>query len=72
MPSPKIGKLGSAVPPAEPKEAQDADHADPVEVEKVKAEQQKTETGKYGSPQTQPHKPIWIEIELVDKKGKPV
>ena len=83
MPSPKSGKAGSAVSPTEPKAAEEADKANPGEVEKVKAEQIKTKTGKYGSVQNQPHKPpqtkeekakkpSWIEIELVDKKGKPV
>jgi hypothetical protein len=72
MPLPKSGKAGSVAPPADPKEAQETDHRDPAEVEKVKTEKQKTETGKYGSPQTQLPKPIWIEMELVNKKGKPV
>ena len=83
MPSPKSGKAGSAVSPAEPKVAEEADNASPGEVEKVKAEQLKTKTGKYGSQKLKPHKPpqteeekakkpSWIEIELVDKKNKPV
>lgn len=83
MPSPKSGTAVSAVSPADPKAAEEADVANPGEVEKVKAEQRQTQTGKYGSVQTKPHKlpateeekakkPSWIEIELVDKKGKPV
>jgi hypothetical protein len=83
MPSPKDGKAASAVTPADPKEAQEADKANPGEVEKIKAEQRKTHTGKYGSVQTKPNKPpktkeekarkkSWIEIELKNKKGKPV
>lgn len=83
MPSPKSGKAGSAVEPAEPKDAVEADKADPGEVEKIKAEQRQTKTGKYGSVPGKPHKPgqedsgsekkkSWIEIELVDKQGKPV
>jgi hypothetical protein len=83
MPSPKSGKAGSAVDPTEPKDALEADKADPGEVEKVKAEQRQTKTGKYGSVPSKPLKPekedtgeakkkSWIEIELVDKKGKPV
>ena len=83
MPSPKSGSAGSAVSPAEPRKAQEADKADPGEVEKIKAEQRRTQTGKYGSAQTKPHKgsepddeskdkKSWIEIKLLDKKGKPV
>ncbi len=83
MPSPKDGKAGAAVSPAEPKEAKEADMADPGEVEKIKAEQRKTQTGKYGSVQIKPNKPpktkeekakkkSWIEIELKNKKDRPV
>jgi hypothetical protein len=77
MPSPKSGNAGSAVSPLEPREAYEADKANPGEVEKIKAEQMKTKPGKYGSAQSRPHKPdkdkkSWIEIELVDKKNKPV
>lgn len=83
MPSPKNGTAGSAVSPADPAEAKEADKADPGEVEKVKAEQRQAQSGKYGSAKTKPHKPpatkeekaqkkSWIEIELLDKKGKPV
>ena len=83
MPDPKSGKAGSAVAPAEPKEAEEADKANPGEMEKIKAEQRQTKTGKYGSTPIKPHKPTtadedegkklsWIEIELVDKKNKPV
>ncbi len=83
MPSPKSGKACSAVTPTEPKAAEDADTADPGEVDKIKAEQRKTKTGKYGTVQVQPHKPpqtkeeaakklSWIEIELLDEDGEPV
>ncbi len=79
----KTGKRESELTPADPKAAEEADVADPGEVEKIKAEQRKTKTGKYGSEQIKPHKPpqtpeekekktSWIEIELVDKKDKPV
>lgn len=83
MPSPKDGKAGSAVSPTAPKKAQEADKADPGQVEKIKAEQIQTKTGKYGLVKAKPYKPpktkqgkaqkpSWIEIELVDKKNKPV
>ena|SRR5438552_13704559 len=83
MPSPKSGSAGSAVSPAETPEPEEADRADPGEMEKVKAEQRRAQTGKYGSVQIKSHKPpakaegrekktSWIEIELVDKRNKPV
>ena len=71
------------MPPAAPKQAAEADTADPGEVEKVKAEQIKTKSGKYGSKKVKPYKPpqtpeekekkkSWIEINLKDDKGKPI
>ncbi len=77
MPSPKSGKAGTPVDPAEAKAPQDADKADPGEVEKIKAQQRQTQTGKYGSIQNKPHKPTpekksWIEIEMVDEEDQPV
>jgi hypothetical protein len=75
----KSGTAGSAVSPADPKAAEEADVADPGEVEKIKAEQRKTQTGKYGTVKVKPYKPpapteteaekekkkSWIEIEMV-------
>ncbi len=83
MPSPKSGKAGRAVAPAEPKKPEEADKADPGEVEKIKAEQRKAKTGKYGAVKVHPYKPpktqeesekrpSWIEIKLVDEDGQPV
>jgi hypothetical protein len=83
MPSPKSGTAGSAVTPADPDPACDADNADPGEVEQIKATQLQTKTGKYGTVQVKPYKPpqtkaekkkkpSWIEIELVDEKNNPV
>src|SRR5712671_5329673 len=83
MPNAKSGKAGSPVPPADPAVPHDADQADPGVVEKIKAEQIKTQTGKYGAEQVKPHKPpetpeakkekkSWIEIELLDEKDKPL
>ncbi len=82
MPSPKSGNAPAAVAPSEPNKAEEADKADPGEMTQVKARQMETQTGKYGSPQVQPHKPPktqeekekkknWIEIVLRDDKGKP-
>ena len=83
MPSPKSGKAGTPVEPADPAVAEEADKADPGEVEKVKAEQRKTQSGKYGSVKVPPYKPpqtqeeketkkSWIEIEMVDEEDQPV
>ena len=77
MPSPKSGKAGTAVTPVDPGAAQEADKANPGEVEKIKAEQLQTKTGKYGSEKIKPYKKdpkkkSWIEIEMVDEDKKPV
>ena len=83
MPSPKSGNAGSAVPPAVPTAACDADDANPGAVEQIKATQLQTQTGKYGSVQVKPYKPpqtqsekekkpSWIEIEMVDEDNNPV
>jgi hypothetical protein len=81
--NPKSGKAGTAVDPADPTKALDADVADPGTVEEIKAEQIKSKSGKYGSVESQPHKEpatneekekktSWIEIKLVDEEGLPV
>ena len=81
--SPKNGKAGSVVSPADAQEALEADKANPGEVEKVKAEQKQSQTGKYGSQSLKPIKPpeskeereqkkSWIEFEMVDGDNKPV
>lgn len=75
--TPKSGKPGSLVAPAEVTEAKEADEADPGEVAKMKAEQAETKSGKYGSEKTKPYKPTeeetsWIEIELIDEEDQPV
>jgi type VI secretion system secreted protein VgrG len=81
--NPKSGKEGSAVQPVEPKMALTADLADPGEMAKIKAQEMKQQTGKYGSTSLKPNKPPeteeekqkktgWIEIELVDQDDQPV
>jgi type VI secretion system secreted protein VgrG len=69
------------VAPADPGEAQDADVADPGEVQETKARQRELKQGKYGTAKVKPAKQgssskgkkgTWIEIELLDDKGKPV
>lgn len=63
--------------PAEPAPAEEADKANPGEVEQIKAQQRQAQSGKYGSVQLKPHKPedekkSWIEIEMVDQDDQPV
>jgi hypothetical protein len=58
MPSPKSGTAGSPVSPADATAACDADDADPGAVEAEKAFQRETQTGKYGTVQVQPFKPV--------------
>lgn len=82
MPSPKDGTAGSAITPTDPKDPQEADKADPGVVESIKAEQRKTQKGKYGTKKVRAYrapltneekkKKTWIEITLVDGKGDPV
>lgn len=81
--NPKSGKGPSLVAPAAPKEAFEADLADPGEMARVKAEQISTGKGKYGQSPVPPYRPpatpeeeaektAWIEIELVDEADQPV
>jgi hypothetical protein len=77
MPSPKSGNAGSAVPPTDPKDPHEADKADPGETAQIKASQQQSQTGKYGSVKLKPYKKdpkkkSWIEIEMLDEKKRPV
>ena len=83
MPSPKKGNARAAVPPAAPRQAEEADQANPGAVEKLKVEQREATAGKYDAPPMKPHRPpqtaeekatsnSWIEIELVDENDKPV
>lgn len=83
MASAESVKMGGLVAPQAPAEAQEADVANPGEVEKMKAEQRASGTGKYGSTKVDEAKAqeqdtsspeeklVWIEIELVDQDGNP-
>lgn len=83
MASPKSGTAGSAVSPDAPKEALDADTADPGEASsftaaaaeraKQKYDQAKVKAFKPPSDPAEAKKLSWIEIELVgeDDKGIP-
>jgi len=53
----KSGTAGTPVDPTAPVAPHEADKADPGEVEKIKAEQRSTQTGKYGSAKAKPFKP---------------
>lgn len=48
MASPRNGTMPSLVAPASPLKPEPADSADPGEVERLKARQRKSRTGKYG------------------------
>jgi len=88
MPSAQSGSPGTIVPPVAPDAAQDADDAQPGQVEQVKVFQRENQTGKYGAQQVQPYKKDddgpsedkkdeqkktgWIEFVLVDDAGNPV
>lgn len=53
----KSGKAGTPVDPVTPVAAEEADVADPGEVLEIKAKQQQTGSGKYGSTKSKPFKP---------------
>jgi type VI secretion system secreted protein VgrG len=83
MPSPKSGTAGTAVTPADPDKAVEADNADPGAVDQTQASPIQKKAGKYGSVKVKPFKPpktkadnkkkpSWIEIEMVDEKKQPV
>lgn len=78
MPSAKSGSAGSPVSPSDPEKALAADKADPGEMAKVKALQQETQKGKYGSTPFKAHKPDktkkgWIEVSMLyESNSKPV
>lgn len=83
MPQAKDGTECSVLAPTEPTVANDADDANPGQVETVKQQQRQTGTGKYGSTPVTPFSPpetpedklietTWIEIVLVDKNNNPV
>lgn len=78
MPSPKSGNAPAAVSPAAPKEALDADKANPGEMDKESGKK-KDESGAGGKPHKKPssqeeakEKKSWIEIEMVDQEDKPL
>lgn len=81
--TPKDGKACTPTEPPEPKDAFEADAAEPGAVSEAKARDLETQSGKYGTAQTKTFKPpeaeeedqeekTWIEIELHDMDGNPV
>lgn len=81
MPSPKSGSPGNAISPVAPKEAAEADKADPGDITKAKPAGQESGGGNGGGPSPKPHNPTaedkkkkksWIEIVLVDMENHPV
>jgi type VI secretion system secreted protein VgrG len=78
---PATGTACTLVPPMSPKNADEADNADPGQMAQLKTDQMQTQTGKYGSTPIVPFKPTatdaskkphWIAIQLVDEEGNPV
>jgi type VI secretion system secreted protein VgrG len=81
---PTPGQACTLVPPMKPKDVDEADKADPGEMDQIKQQQIAQGTGKYGLVSLAPHKPPasgqagtegkthWIEIELLDSDGNPV
>jgi hypothetical protein len=79
MPSPQSGNAPSAVSPADPKKACEADNAVPGTMTEVKARQKESDDGStpHKPPKSQEEKEkknkiSWIEIEMVDQENKPV
>ncbi len=77
MPSPKSGTAGSAVSPAAPDPALDADDAVAGGVDQSQANPATTKPGTYGSSKVKPYKKdpakkSWIEIKLIDEQNNPV
>jgi type VI secretion system secreted protein VgrG len=54
---PSSAVAGSAVRPAAPAQAEEADTDDPADTAALRAEQQKSNKGKYGTTKAPPHKP---------------
>ena len=83
MPSPKSGTAGSAVAPAAPDAALDADNAVPGSVDEAQASPGAKKASKLDSIPIKPYKPpqtsaemekkkSWIEIVMVDEERNPV
>jgi type VI secretion system secreted protein VgrG len=80
MPSPKSGTAGSAVSPAAPDPALDADDAIAGALDQTQANPATAKAGTLDSVQVAPAKPYkpdplkksWIEIKLIDEKKNPV
>jgi type VI secretion system secreted protein VgrG len=80
MPSPKSGNAGSAVSPADPTAATDADNAVAGTVDQTSSTASSQQPGQQKSiqvAQTKPYKSdptkkSWIEIVMVDESNNPV
>ena len=77
MPSPKSGTAGSAVSPADPAAATDADDAVAGGVDQAQANAITAKAGAFDSVKTKPYKKdvkkkSWIEIKLIDEQNNPV
>lgn len=83
MPSPKSGKAGTAVIPANPDAALDADDAVHGDVEQIEGKFDKKLADELKGVKVKPHKPpqteeekeqkqSWIEIKMIDENADPV
>lgn len=64
------GSAGSAVPPADPVKAEEADSADPGETTEIRA--RRREVSEQRPHREDDNKTSWIEIQLVDEEDNPV
>jgi hypothetical protein len=68
MPDPKDGEAGTPVEPAEAREPELADEADPGQIAEVRAEQLQAKTGKYGTQKVTPYKKPSAEEQQAEQK----
>lgn len=67
MPGPKSGSPVTSVSAAKPDAVQQADSADVGEANKLKAQQQNQQIGKYGQTKAKAFKPLPIAVSSKDK-----
>lgn len=71
MPDPKDGQAGTPVEPAEARDPEPADEADPGKIAEARAEQLQAKTGKYGAQKVTPYKaPTADEQQKEAKKAE--
>lgn len=70
MPGPKPGNPVTNINATKPEAVHLADSADPGEVNKLKAQQQTQQSGKYGQTKAKAFKPLPIAVSSKDKQGQ--